>query len=125
MTCSTAVMIRVAPGAPSTSTGRPPHETIVGVIPVVRPLCGAMLFGPPGTGSKLIIELLNMNPSPGEITPEDDPSECVSETQLPARSTTATCVVSFDSIGPRATLIGWPESISARNSAIRSGDSIQ
>src|SRR6185436_1733503 len=99
ITCATAVGMRVDPGAPMTSTGAPSRETIVGVMPVTRPLPGAMEFGCPGSGWKLIIELLYMKPRPGVTTHEEPPRECVSATQVPAESTTDTCVVPGASTG--------------------------
>jgi len=55
-----------------------------------------------------------MKPSPGVITPDEFPSECVRATQVPARSTTLTCVVSGAVVGVSLTTIGAPASILAR-----------
>src|SRR5438132_13724540 len=94
-------------------------------MPVVRPLRGAMLFGWPAWGWKLIIELLYMKPRPGVTTPDDEPSECVSETQLPPLSTTLTCVVWRDPLWMRDVSIGWPESITFRQCSARSAEIIR
>ncbi|GIS62228.1 MAG: hypothetical protein CM1200mP2_44530 [Planctomycetaceae bacterium] len=103
-------------GGPHTRTGRPSFSTRVGVIPVLRPLPGAMLLGRPGTGSKLTIELLYMNPRPSGITPELVPREWVNDTQFPDASTTLTCVVP-ESACWRPTSIASPEAITSRHSA--------
>src|SRR6476661_8698212 len=89
-------------------------------MPVVRPLRGAIELRWPGSGLKLTIELLYIKPSPGVITPDDMPSECVSATQVPLRSTTLTWVVSGAVVGVSLTTIGAPASIVARQDAARS-----
>src|SRR5258708_7276091 len=66
-----------------------------------------------------------MNPSPGEITPDDDPSECVSDTQFPAWSTTVTWVVCREPGWMRVVSIGSPASITFRQCPARSAESIR
>src|SRR5689334_15797461 len=89
-------------------------------MPVVRPLPGAIELRWPGSGLKLTIELLYMKPRPGVITPDELPSEWVSATQVPSRSTTLTWVVSDGLVGVSLTTIGAPASIWARQCAARS-----
>src|SRR5262245_41590944 len=89
-------------------------------MPVVRPLRGAIELWWPGSGLKLTIELLYMKPSPGVITPDDEPSEWVRATQAPSRSITLTWVVSGAAVGVSLTTIGAPAPIWARQCAARS-----
>jgi hypothetical protein len=56
--CSVALMMTLPPGAPASSTGLPSFSSMVGTMPVVRALPGAIEFLRPGMGSKSFIELL-------------------------------------------------------------------
>ena len=112
----------VPPGAPNAKNGFPSFDRIVGHIAVKRALPGARLPTRPGLGSNTIMQLLYMKPSPSVITPELDPSECVTLTTLPAASATTRCVVSLLSSAPEFSLLisaFSPARIFAANSAAR------
>ena len=76
--CSTAVMIRLPPGVPRTSTGRPSRLTIVGLIELSGRLPGAIALASPCTRPKTLatpglalkssISLLSRTPVPAAVT---------------------------------------------------------
>ncbi len=84
--CRTELMMTLPPGAPTTMKGAPSRSRMVGTMPVVRALPGAIELARPGTGSASFIELFQTKPRPGVTTPAPVPSVCVSETALPASS---------------------------------------
>ena len=83
MACRFPIVIVVPPGAPTSRIGSSPLKTIVGDIAEKRALPGASDPGFPGLGSKTIMQLLYMKPSPSVMQPADEPSEWVMLTQLP------------------------------------------
>ncbi|MNN15362.1 hypothetical protein D3C81_1284640 [compost metagenome] len=99
------------PGAPSTISGLPSRNTIVGQNDVKQRLPGAMLPARPGRGSNTPMQPSYINPSQGVIAPAGMASECVSDTQLPSPSRTRRGVAAAAGAGRRRNRAGVGDGI--------------
>ena len=109
-------MMRRPPGAPTARTGRPSRTAITWAMLDAGRLRGATELANPGRGSNRFMLSLSSTPVPGTVTaePKMSVSVCVTETMLPAASTTDRCVVQPSSaLAPVASVAGMSPVIRA------------